>query len=89
MLPCPVLQIELNWLLDDAVAAQRISSDAWKPCSWRHLQSVHYISNGGAVTSNHDTKVALRLGLSALTGLWEQRTQERCGKPQSLTDELL
>lgn len=72
------VQIELNWLLDDAVAAQSSSTAEWKPCSWRHLHSVHSTSAGAAQAPCHtDTKVALRLGLTSLTKLWKQRTQDR------------
>lgn len=85
---CFDLQIELNWLLDDAVAAQQSSIDVWKPCSWRHLQSVFSRAKGGVLLPNDDPKVALRLGLSHLTDLWKQRTQDRCRTPQNLATTL-
>ncbi|KAL3134001.1 hypothetical protein ABBQ32_008440 [Trebouxia sp. C0010 RCD-2024] len=72
------LLIELNWLLDDAVAAQSSSAFVWKACSWRHLQSVNSSSTRVPGTPRHDdTRVALRLSLTSLTDLWKQRTQGR------------
>ena len=82
-------QIELNWLLDDAVAAQSSSTTKSKPCSWRQLQSVHSTSTGVPQAKCHDdTRVALRLGLTPLTDLWKQRTQDRWVKLQSLAKAL-
>ena len=79
------VQIELNWLLDDAVAAHSSSTAEWRPCSWRHLQSVDYIPTRVARTPHPvDGKVALRLDLSSLTDLWKQRTQDRWVRLQSL-----
>ncbi|KAL3143558.1 hypothetical protein ABBQ38_002356 [Trebouxia sp. C0009 RCD-2024] len=79
------LLIELNWLLDDAVAAQSCFTTEWKPCSWRQLQSVKSTSTGVPQTTCHDdTRVALRLGLTSLTDLWKQRTQDRWVKLQSI-----
>ena len=68
------VQIELNWLLDDAVdAVQASKSGAWKPCTWRRLQS----PAGRDASSLSVQSVALRADLETLTQLWTRRTQER------------
>ena len=81
MLQLPVhgsaLQIELNWLLDDAVDAAQASADSeWKPCTWRQLQSAAHIHHGSE-TSSDSGKVALRADIARLAQLWKQRTQDR------------
>lgn len=85
-----VLQIELDWLLDDTVDAVQASADGqWKPCTWRQLQTSCRPA-AGQLQSNmdlHDPKdmsntssqsIALRADLNTLAQLWNQRTQDRC-----------
>ncbi len=73
-----VLQIELNWLLDDTVDAAQASADGqWKPCTWRQLQSNMDLHHPEDTSNASSPSIALRADISTLTQLWKQRTQDR------------
>lgn len=74
-----VLQIELNWLLDDTVdAAQASAGGQWMPCTWRQLQSNMDLHHPEDTSNASSQSIALRADISTLTQLWKQRTQDRC-----------
>lgn len=86
LLPClafavfATMQVELNWLLDDAVAALRFAEDSeWQAATWRQLQSYGKMQH----TSHHDSArqqgtVALRADTTTLSKWWKQRVEDRC-----------
>ncbi len=76
-----VLQIELNWLLDDTVDAVQASADSqWKPCTWRQLQSNMDLRDYDPkdMSNTSSQSIALRADINTLAQLWKQRTQDRC-----------
>jgi len=74
-----VLQIELNWLLDDTVDAVQASADSqWKPCTWRQLQSDMDLHHPKDTSNASSQSIALRADINTLAQLWKQRTQDRC-----------
>ena len=74
-----VLQVELNWLLDDTVDAVQASADSqWKPCTWRQLQSYIDLHQSENTSNASSRSIALRADINTLAQLWKQRTQDRC-----------
>lgn len=70
------LQRELDWVLDDAVAAVQHSADSiWRDTCWRALESEHRRSAAAAV---RQWRVSLRASLSDLQELWQVRLEDRC-----------
>lgn len=75
-----LVQIELNWLLDDAVAACRLSeAHDWQPATWRQLESGRLLPQPphDAPDASADGSVALRADIASLRLLWQQRLRDR------------
>lgn len=69
-----MLQVELDWLLDDAVADYDGStSTPGRISAWRVLKDAQ--REGPALETG---KAVLRVSLDALTRLWRRRISERC-----------
>ena len=76
------MQVELNWLLDDAVAARQGScADGWQPATWRQLEprglQFEMVDKLGGTDTGNSCTVALRADIAALTDLWKQRIRYR------------
>ncbi len=77
------LQVELNWLLDDAVDAVQPSAGAeWRPCTWRQLQSGLQLHKNHEANSTSMQSVALRADFVTLKELWMKRTRDRFSRHQ-------
>ena len=88
--------MELNWLLDDAVAARQApDANGWQPATWRQLeprglqlQIVDQLAGTGTdadTVAGNECIVALRADTAALTNLWRQRVEYRSANAASRT----
>ena len=70
------MQIELNWLLDDAVDSVLSADQTWQPYTWQQLQRSEKLHAMGK-SSESRQQVRLRVDLDELTQLWRWRIQDR------------
>ena len=68
----PLLQMELGWLLDDAIDSVRGPAG-----STMHSKKMQQVLRADSVTAQ-DMTVSMRIDLEGLDCLWQQRTRERC-----------
>lgn len=75
-----VMKVELNWLLDDTVAAMRIlDASEWQPATWRQLEPNHKLQSMPLdLPSTNTASVALRADIATLTEWWKLRIEHRC-----------
>lgn len=66
------LQVELGWLLDDAI--ESIKGAAGRRLNSRKIQQVLTLDTG----MEEDVTVRMRVDISSLDCLWQQRIRERC-----------
>ena len=71
------MQIELNWLLDDAVhSVQSLANHTWQSHTWQRLKRSEDLHDKGH-SSESKQQVRLRVDLAELTQLWRWRIQDR------------
>ena len=75
----PLLQTELDWLLDDAMAdwQEDCSDTKWAQTTWKQLQRKFPCWQLEQARASAPGCVRLRASLHQLQNLWEQRLRER------------